>query len=233
MWMSIRRATTAALTLLVLLTLPLAAQDATTRVYLPADAFDAKALIGPPPQAGSIEHRTQMDIVLWLQKTRTPQQVTFVETPLDLNRFAPILSVDLLEVDGRELAAVFDIIIDEVRTDYDELKAFYGEPRPFHVNDAVKPIGNPRPVGSYPSGHAIRGVVYGRLLGEIFPDKEPALIELARQIGYGRVIAGVHYPIDVLAGQKLGEAYAEVIAKQPAFVAAVARIKGGRNDRQR
>ena len=40
------------------------------------------------------------------------------------------------------------------------------------------------------------------------------------------MIAGVHYPMDVLAGQKLGNAYADVIVKQPAFKQAVQRIRG-------
>jgi acid phosphatase (class A) len=41
---------------------------------------------------------------------------------------------------------------------------------------------------------------YSRLISEIFPDRRQALMDLANQIGYGRVIAGVHYPMDVLAG---------------------------------
>ncbi len=49
---------------------------------------------------------------------------------------------------------------------------------------------------------------------------------LAEQVGYGRVIAGVHYPIDVTAGQKLGNAFVDVIVEQPGFKAALARIKG-------
>ena len=83
-----------------------------------------------------------------------------------------------------------------------------------------------RPVASYPSGHAIRATVYARRLAEIFPEHADALLELARQIGYGRVIAGVHYAMDVLAGQKLGEAHADLIVEQPAFEDAVERIRG-------
>ncbi len=218
--------TKATLVFLVLLTAPLAADEAATTAFLPKDAIDGKAVIGPPPAADSAEHRTQMAIVLWLQKTRTPEQVVFVETPLNLQRFAPLLSGSLMDVNGIELSSTFEAVIDQVRVDYDALKAFYDEPRPFQVNDAVKPVGQPRPVGSYPSGHAIRSVVYGRLLSELFPEHEQALMELARQIGYGRAIAGVHYPYDVEAGQKLGEAYAAFIVQQPAFIQAVARIQG-------
>ena len=60
----------------------------------------------------------------------------------------------------------------------------------------------------------------------MFPDKKVELMELALQIGYGRPIAGVHYPMDVVAGQKLGNAYADVIMAQPAFKEALKKIKG-------
>jgi acid phosphatase (class A) len=92
-------------------------------------------------------------------------------------------------------------------------------------HDAVHPVGEARPVAAYPSGHAIRATVYARLLAENFPEHREALLELGRQIGYGRVMAGAHFPIDVLAGQTLGEAYADTIAKQETFLEAVARIR--------
>lgn len=202
---------------------PLRAADA---VYLPEGVVDGVTLIGPPPARNSAEHKTQMDIVLWLQKTRTPEQVAFVETPLDLQRFASILNESLYSVDGKDLAATFEAIIDEVRADYDAVKAVYDEPRPFQVDERVKPVGDARPVAAYPSGHSIRATVYGRLLSDIFPEHEQSLMDLSNQVGFGRVIAGVHYPVDVTAGQKLGHAYADAIAAQPAFETAVARIRG-------
>ena len=217
-----------ALTVLLVLAVirPIDAQDAQTPVYLPAGSVDAEALIGRPAERGSAAYREQMTVVLWLQRTRTPEQVAFVRRDLDLERFAPLLADALVAVDGIELKQTLDDVIDQVRTDYDAVKAVYDEPRPFQVNDDVHPATDARPVASYPSGHAIRAVVYARLLGEIFPDHKDALLELAMQVGYGRVIAGVHFPMDVLAGQKLGNAYADVIVAQQAFAEAVQRIRG-------
>ena len=197
-----------------------------SRRYLPADGVDVAALIEPPPAPDSAALREQMAIVLWLQRTRTPEQVAFVQQTLNLKRFAPILQDALLEVDGIELKQTLDTVIDEVRAEYDAVKRAFDLPRPFETNDAVRPVTEARPVGAYPSGHAIRATVYARLLADIFPDHQDALMELARQIGYGRVIAGVHYPMDVLAGQKLGHAYADVILEQETFQETVARIRG-------
>ncbi len=207
---------------------PTQALDPEAQLYLPAGSVDVGALIEPPPKLDSAKLREQMTVVLWLQRTRTPAQIAFVRKTLNLKRFAPILSELLVYADGIELKNTLDGVISEVRADYDALKGKFDLPRPFQVNEAVQPVGDARPVAAYPSGHAIRATVYARLLGEIFPDQKEALIELAQQIGYGRVIAGLHFPIDVTAGQKLGHAYADVIVKQAAFKEAVERIRGER-----
>jgi len=204
------------------------AKEPPARQYLPAGSVDIDAVVPPPPAVGSPAFKEQMTVVMWLQRSRTPEQVAFVRKTLNTERYAPLLGAALMEVDGIELKHVIDSVIDEVRSDYDALKDKYDLPRPFVVNDAVQPVTDPRPVASYPSGHAIRAIVYARLLSEIFPESKQALMDLARQIGYGRVTAGVHYPIDVIFGQKLGDAFADVIVEQPAFKEAIKRIRGER-----
>ncbi len=204
---------------------PLYADTLDVPSYLPSGSVNGFELIAPPPEIGSEAFEQEMATVLWLQKTRTPEQVAFVEQVLDVDRFAPILGEALFSIDAAGLKHVIDHAIDEVRADYDEIKNAFDLPRPFQVNDEVEPVGDARPVASYPSGHSIRAIVYARLLSEVFPDKKDALMELAHQIGYGRVTAGVHYPIDITSGQVLGQAYADVIVKQPAFLDAVRDVK--------
>jgi len=204
----------------------LQAQNSQSPIYLPAGSVNGVTLIGPPPPLDSAAFQAQIAIVLWLQQTRTPEQVEFVQTTLNLERFDPILNDSLIEVDGIELKKTLDTIIAEVRADYDAIKARYNLPRPIKVNDKVHPVINVRNVAAYPSGTTIRATVYARVLSEIFPEHKDELMKLGRQVGYGRVIAGVHYPIDVTAGQKLGNAYADVIIAQPVFKEAVTKIRG-------
>jgi acid phosphatase (class A) len=167
-----------------------------------------------------------MAIVLWLQETRTPEQVAFVERTLDATRFVPLLGAAMLEVDGIRLNQMIDDVIDQVRNDYDALKDVYDLPRPFQINDAVEPVGAAGPGAADPSGDAIRATVYARLLAEIFPEYEDDLTDLAERIAHGRVVAGVHFPVDVVAGMSLGHAYADVIVEQPAFADALEQIQG-------
>ncbi|WP_372571744.1 phosphatase PAP2 family protein [Ruegeria jejuensis] len=211
---------------LALLTLGVAQPShASSGQYLPEGSVTATEVIPPPPEMDSAAFDTQMAIVAWEQLTRTPEQVAFVETPLTVERFWPIVGQDMFTVDAAGLKTVIDRSIDEVRSDYDALKSVYDLPRPFVVNDAIDPIGEVRPVAAYPSGHSIRAVVYARLLSEAFPEHEADLIDLAEQIGYGRVTGGVHYPMDVLAGQTLGHAYADAIIANPAFQEAIAQVR--------
>lgn len=169
-----------------------------TPLYLPAGSVDGVTLIGPPTPRDSAAYAEQMAIVLWLQRTRTAEQIAFVSKELDVGRFTPILGDALFTVDGAALKRT----IDAVRDDCDTVKDAYDVSRPFHANPDVEPVGQDvRPVASYPSGNAIRATVYGRQLPVVFPDRKDALTTLADQVGYGRVIAGVHYPEDIVAGK--------------------------------
>src|SRR5512144_449342 len=77
---------------------PVHAREGDTRHYLPAGSVDADAVIQPPPAVGSAAFKEQLAIVLWLQRTRTPAQVEFVQKPLNLERFVPLFDVDLVGV---------------------------------------------------------------------------------------------------------------------------------------
>lgn len=222
---AIVRVVFALLAMSVIAVAPVSADSLATPSYLPAGAVDAQTLIGPPPEIDSPAYERDIAVVLWMQLTRTPEQIAFVQKPLNIERFAPILGESLLTVDGRTLKVTIDAVIQEVVADYDALKAVYDRPRPFLVDPEVEPVTDPRPVASYPSGHAIRSVVFARLLSEVFPEHRDALMAFARQIGYGRVIAGVHYPSDVLSGQTLANAYADVIVARPEFKSAMQSIR--------
>jgi len=68
--------------------------------------------------------------------------------------------------------------------------------------------------GSYPAGHAIQSYLVKDLLIELTgaaagSDVADQLEALADRIGDNRVIAGVHYPIDIEEGAKLGSALAK------------------------
>jgi membrane-associated phospholipid phosphatase len=61
---------------------------------------------------------------------------------------------------------------------------------------------------AFPSKHATEGVLFASILVQLDPPDQAALLEEGRLIGDDRTMAGLHWPSDVTAGQRLGKAYA-------------------------
>jgi acid phosphatase (class A) len=215
----------AALLLLSATPPPVVAGEA--RCPLPAASGGAAALIGAYPAPGSADAAGDLAVVLWEQSTRTPDEVSraLSEEELSLEDFAEILGpgfevarhplTDALL--GRAMAASRPCVADA--------KAAYGRPRPYSSDPRVKPSVAPEPTASFPSGHATRGALLGAILAELAPDRREALLARGAQIGRDRVIAGVHYPSDVAAGERLGRAVAAALLADAAFRAELERVR--------
>lgn len=86
------------------------------------------------------------------------------------------------------------------------LKGIVARPRPFVVNDAIRPlITNVNAYTSFPSGHTSGSFSAMFALYKWVPKKIgiPALI-LATLVSISRWYVGVHYPTDVLGGLVIG-----------------------------
>ena len=68
-------------------------------------------------------------------------------------------------------------------------------------------------------------MLWATLLSEMFPEHKEELIKLGKQYGDDRVIAGMHYPSDIAAGQKLGEAIAKKMVGNYEFKVALEKAK--------
>lgn len=184
----------------------------TPGVHLNLDAL--KRTIGPPPAAGSQAAEADLEVLRWLQKSRTPLQVasswillerqaTLFDIALgaDLSRSAPVLMKGL----GGFLA-----LVDQAK---DQIKEEFHRPRPFVAHPDLQPC-LPRESGfSYPSGHSSWYSAAAVLLSDLLPSRQERLRWIGRQGGFNRSLCGVHYPSDVTAGERLGAAAArQVIA---------------------
>ncbi len=75
--------------------------------------------------------------------------------------------------------------------------------------------------GSYPSGHATLGWLWGSVLAEIAPEYADVLIARAMAFGESRVVCGFHYPSDVAAGRLAAAALLDRLHAEAAFRADV------------
>ncbi|MBP0047119.1 phosphatase PAP2 family protein [Marinobacterium sp. AK62] len=76
--------------------------------------------------------------------------------------------------------------------------------RPCHRYAGFQAAIEPSDKFSFPSGHAAAAFVFATLLAEFYPSIAPLGFALATLVGGSRVMLGVHYPTDILAGALLG-----------------------------
>jgi hypothetical protein len=86
--------------------------------------------------------------------------------------------------------------------------------RPVDYSAQVQPIITTPLHGCYPMGHAVQAYMQARMLQTLagWPDVHPRTVQLQRQaqrISTNRIVAGVHFPVDGIAGQVMGESLAE------------------------
>jgi acid phosphatase (class A) len=61
--------------------------------------------------------------------------------------------------------------------------------------------------------------VWSLILAELFPEHREALLARGKEFGIDRTLAGMHYPTDVAAGQKLGAEIFRRLMTEPDFKA--------------
>ena len=164
--------------------------------------------------------------LLWLNSVAHTNVVTFWMTVV-LSRLlialiiiAPLFMVEVWHDARRNsigshvvVQAVFAVIL-ATAIGY-LIGALVGRPRPFEETIYVAPIG-PLPAGlSFPSAHSWVSFAFASafLYYPKYAKLGQVLVVLAALVALGRVMAGVHYPSDVIAGSLLGLASAYVVAR--------------------
>ncbi len=180
---------------------------------------DPGATVDPAPARGSEEEKADLAIVLWEQRTRTPEEVARAasEVRLGVAAFAAALGAGFDPAAHPLTEALLDRAGRATKACTDMLKKRYARPRPYLVEPRVVPAVQRETSPSYPSGHATRGVVYAAVLSELAPGRREALERRGLLVGTDRVIAGVHWPSDIAAGQRLGALIARALLADPAF----------------
>jgi acid phosphatase (class A) len=194
--------------------------------YVTSTAVDFATLLPAPPGPDTEEGQADLHVVLRVQKHRTDAQVARAqsESKLKMTAFTPVLG-DWFTPENLPLT---DKLLESAASDSKYFSAaakdHFARKRP--PNDArIKPKIDGEDEPSYPSGHATRGILLAMILSEMAPAQHEELMARGREIGWDRVIAGVHYPSDVIAGRVLGQALMRAMAADTKFKDELAAAK--------
>jgi len=87
---------------------------------------------------------------------------------------------------------------------YKWLKGKTLRPRPYEVRQEITLAGMPLDKFSFPSGHTLHAVIFSMIALHYYPQLALILLPFTLLVALSRVVLGLHYPSDVLAGALIG-----------------------------
>ena len=161
-----------------------------------------KLSLDPPPVFDSDQHKTEIQNLKELRGLLDQEAVLERVEKQDEDLLFPFnkyLRENNLEIDREE----FMKIMRDVNTIIFKFKYYFNRPRPHQYSDLdeIENKGGKSP--SYPSGHSTTGAVIAELLSEQFPEHSEDFRVMGTELGYNRIIAGLHHMSDHLAGLQL------------------------------
>jgi acid phosphatase (class A) len=204
------------------LLLLVAAADAMARTGTPfvtPRELDLTHYLPLPPAADSQQTKSEIEELLAVQASRTPEQAASAIADAEENlgvfwaavggQGAPKLSPRTETFFGRLSATESSIS--------DPAKKYFARRRPHTVDSKIEPIVYRSGSGSWPSGHSTYGWMMAIVLADMVPEKRDDLFVRAAAYAGNRVIAGIHYRSDLMAGRQAGSLIALALKARPEF----------------
>lgn len=184
-------------------------QPAAVAPLLAPGRIDPLRLLPPPPAEASAEQKAELAELHRIQDARTPArfaQAKWDSDHEDASAFAAVLGpkFDLaaLPATGRLLATVTR----EQSGAKKLAKADFHRPRPWVVDPTL--VGcdhsDDKPNSSYPSGHTTLAFALGVVLADLAPERSQEILARARDYAESRLVCGVHFRSDIIAGEAFG-----------------------------
>jgi acid phosphatase (class A) len=187
--------------------------------YIEPDTVDFQAILPNPPANGSKQTRAELNDLLVIQASRTPEQVSRAraESPPRPELFAPLIGPTFdFEKHPHTYNLLRQVEVD-TKAVAERAKRHWARTRPYILDPAIDPAVDKPSSTSYPSTDAAIASAWAVVLQQLFPEKKSELLARANEIGFDRIVAGVHYHSDVVAGGRLGQAIAAKILESKLF----------------
>jgi acid phosphatase (class A) len=171
--------------------------------YLAGQKLNLLKLLPPPPPPHSEAEKRDISEVLEVQENRTPERAALglADDVLSIYRFSTVLGPKFEAENIPVTDAFFKRLHEDSRAYVKISKEYWSRERPVKVSNEVKPLAPVRLPTAYPSGTTLFGSVTCIVLANMIPEKRFELFERGREFAWGRVVIGVHYPRDLIAGE--------------------------------
>jgi acid phosphatase (class A) len=184
-------------------------------------------LLAPPAENGSEENRAELDELVRLQSVRTKKdnERSKSEEKLGLKTFQSVYGDWFTEENLPKLATLMTLVDADSKLFVTKAKNHFDRKRPYNEDNRIQPSLEKEKSLSYPSGHATRGILFALILADMTPEHKKELNARGLEIGWDRVVSGLHYPSDVYAGRVLGLALSRAFLTSTDFQTRFAEAK--------
>ncbi|WP_374572094.1 phosphatase PAP2 family protein [Phenylobacterium sp.] len=187
---------------------------------LKAEDVDPRGLLPPPPAEGSAAQKAELAELHQIQDSRTPSEFALAEWDNiheDPSAFAPTLGPKFDMAELPATARLLEIVEHEQSAAKKLAKAEFHRPRPWVVDSTV--VGcdhsDDKPNTSYPSGHTTMAFTMAVVLSDLMPERSQDIFARASEYAHDRMVCGVHFRSDIVAGQAFGTAIGVQLVHAP------------------
>jgi acid phosphatase (class A) len=217
----------------LLLTMPMSfakdpgGQEPKLKYLNPADVA-AATLLPPPFTDGSLEQKEELAELQAIAKSRSESRLELAKFD-DLTISAKIFHAVIPGFDPEKLPATSKLL-DTVKRESGLVshlaKEHFDRKRPYEFDPSLNVCSKHRGKNAtYPSGHTTAGYAMAVTLAHIMPNQADTAMIRAATYGKSRMVCGVHYRSDVVAGQVIGTSVALALLQNPQFQAEMAAAR--------
>jgi acid phosphatase (class A) len=194
--------------------------------YISAEEVQPALILAPPPADGTDAAAAELAELRQVARDATPE--AWAQAKWDSDHEDGMMFQGAV-APGYDLARlpVTAKLLGEVRSEEglaaSIAKTYFKRTRPWIADGTLKTCSRDEdPHSSYPSGHATMAFAMATVLARAAPELGPQLLGRADRYARERMVCGMHYRSDIVAGQVLGVTVATLMLRDPGIQAQVA-----------
>lgn len=175
----------------------------------------------PSPPSNNTAISAELAIIRALQDSTSADRIeqAIADDGQGLRAFISQTTLSDLDISKVPLTSILvQRILDTQDAVTSPAKIYYNRQRPPLLDQSIKPAIPLLSSGSYPSGHAAGGRAVALILAEMIPAKREELIQRSYEYAVSRIVLGVHYPSDIIAGLESGDYLTKRLLKDSEFL---------------